>query len=204
VALLTVEELEVAVGTSFSDADAARAQYYIDGLSAYIEKKTGTTFSVVEDAVERFRADPYGVVKFTLLPVTAVTTVHDFATDTDLEPGGWVWDGLSRLTNLCGHQVVDVTYSYGLEPPADVKWAATEAVKRGINTANNSNLVLKQVGDVIHQFGTMLPLTEAEQEIFNSYGVTEWTLKLGPGGDLPPNYYSYYPFDVTRGSYYDD
>lgn len=197
-ALLSAEDLEAAMGVTFTDADVAKAQYYINGLSSYIQHKTGVVFSVTTGAVERFRADAYGVVLLTKLPVQEITTVHDFISDTDVPEGGWVWDGLEHITNLCGWQVVDITYSYGLAVPDDVKWAATEACKRGMNNNANDGLVLKQVGDVIHQYAGMLPLNPTEQEIFNYYGITEWSIKTTkppppPYGPLSPSW----PFDVS-------
>ena len=200
-ALITVEELETAMGTTFSDSELGKAEYLINGLSAYIESMSGIHFGVVTDQVERMRANPYGRIKFVKQPVSAVTLIHDYSTDSDLTDLNWFFDGIDELRGLYGYQVVDVTYSYGLAPPADVKFAATEAIKRGMY-ATDTNLKLKQVGDVVEQYQGMLPLTDQELDIFSSYGQNNWTIRLDPT-PYPHSYFSYFPFDLTRSDAWD-
>jgi len=207
VALLTVSDLEAAMGVTFSEAQVGRAEYLINGLTGYVQLKSGVSFVAVTGAVERFRASAYGRIKFKTLPINAVTTLHDYITNTDITDQSWYFDGIDEIRGLAGYQVVDVTYDYGLTViPDDVKWAATEAVKRGMLDQGNTNLKMKQVGDVIYEYGGMFPLTDPEIEIFESYGLGDYTIKLDPSR-YPYGYgqgYPTYPFDVTLNSFYLD
>ena len=199
-ALLTPEDLETAMGTTFTETQLGKAEFLINGLSAFIQTKTGAVFEVVTGATDRFQADSYGKIRFYNLPVNGITLVHDYVLDYDIDEGYWAFDGIDTISGFYGNQVVDITYDYGQEPTDDVKYAATMAVMRGMTVpSNNSNIKSQQVGDVIVQYQGMLPLTDDELSIFEAYGVQTDNLRL----DLWRNvdyYYNQasYPFDLTR------
>jgi hypothetical protein len=202
VALVTVEDIETAMGTTFSETETGTAEFYINGLCAYIETKTGVSFATKTGQVKRFRADPYGIIKLNPGPVNAVSLIHDVYTNTDLTSDCWLWNGLDEIRYLYGFQIVDITYDYGIAVPADdVKMAATTAVMRGILSPQDG-LKSKQVGDVIHQYAGMLPLSEEEMDVLLGYTNSEWTVKLD-GGYYPHTAYSYFPFAVNRSDFYE-
>lgn len=162
-ALLTLEDLEIALGTTFDEDEVANAQYIIDATTSYIENQTGLSFSVKTDITKRFSADYYGRVELIPGPVTDVSAVKDWRTQGSTSYA--YWDGLDTVYNLYPGEVVDVTFSCGYETaPGDLKFAATEITKSVVDNLPEGALRSKQVGDIAYFFQT------AEKTSFNGMG----------------------------------
>lgn len=189
-ALVDLDYLEAAMNVTFDDAEAARAQFFIDGAEGYIEEYTGTKFSPIVGAVRRFKSDSYGHIEFYQGPVTGVTTVHDFLDNFDLVSGAsYLWDGLQVISGLRTRRVYDVTYDYGYDPcPKSVQNVAVKAVMRGLSSTV-SNLKALTVGDVTEEYGDMLDFSDADRMILDNYNTTESTIRLAAGVDTPLSMY---------------
>lgn len=186
-AILTVDELQVAMNVTFTDGQAGQAQYYIDRVSSFIENQTGAKFSLVTGQVIREQADSYGEVEMMVWPISAITNIHDYLTDTDLPANCYRWDGIQTIYWFRPYQVVDVTVDYGIDPvPADIKGIAIEAIRRGM-ASNPTSLKSKAVGDVVYQYGTMLDFPAEDKAVIQSYTSTEGTYQL-PGPSNDPQY----------------
>jgi len=175
--LLTVDELEDAMGgVSLTEAQTNCANYLISRVSSYLESITGVTFEPKTDFTFRAKADMNGQVTTPVWPVTDVSNFHDFKTDLDITYPRW--DGMDMFYGMFPRQVIDITVSYGMETvPIAMKNVAIEAVRRGMS-ANATSLVSKTVGDVIYVFGDMLTFPAADQEVIDSYEVTQGTYTL--------------------------
>lgn len=156
-ALLTLEELAIALGRDILTSEEPVFQWLIDSITAYIEDYTGVAFTVHEDETTRYRADGRGIVRLRG-PVGAVGTI------TPVLPSGPSWaeydyyygpfyDGFDEIYYLPPFGVVDVTYTYGMEEvPQDIKNAATEALLGRISGSDNAQLDTFTVGDVTERF----------------------------------------------------
>jgi hypothetical protein len=177
-ALLTVDDLQTALGgTPLSDAQKAQARYYIDVVSAYIENRTGVTFSHIVN--ERFRcyADDQGEIDLKICPISEVGSITD--RETGNEVFGWYFDGERAICGLRPNCVYDVILSYGFHPvPADIRGVATEAVKRALSTGVTG---FTTTGEVFRP-PEMMDFSRTDTEILESYGPgseTTWRL-AGP------------------------
>lgn len=200
-ALLTVEDYEVASGSSLSASEGGRCQYYIDYLSDYLETRTGITFAKLVGVTRRVRADEYGEVLFDDYPVTAVTKIHIVKGDYDYDNPDDYWDGCERLYGFFPRQVLDVTYDCGLDPVGKaLVGVAIEAVKRGMATTP-TGLKSKTVGDVSYEYGDMLSFSEKEDEIICLYEQSMGTMAADSGfANLGRAYFNGLPV-INQGDY---
>lgn len=177
--LLTVADLKSAMGgVTFTAAQTAVAEYLISRVSSYLETTTGVFFEPHVAETIRVKSDYRGTVRPDLYPITDVSNFHDFVTDEDITYPRW--DGMGEFHGFFPNQVVDITLDYGMSSvPDDIQGVATEACKRGM-AANPTNLMMKTVGDVIYQYGDMFAFSPADQQVINSYSVTESTVVTGP------------------------
>jgi len=181
--IITIAELEAALGRTLVGDQIAQAQYFIDGVSSYVETYTGVTFTLHENEVVRQQADYYGELALAPEPIIAVgdvTAVHIPSCTTF-----YGYDGLNTLYNLEAHGVYDVVLTYGYEtPPTDIKTYVTEQVRFMINNPNN--LSQYRVGDVTETYNTkdqtddVMSVAGLGQDTLDSYKRTEQTWKLGP------------------------
>lgn len=183
-ALITVDELEEALGRTLVGAEITQAEYYIRTVSAYVQRYTNTFFTPVEDEVVRQQSDYRGMVVLSPYPIREVGDV------TRVLPNPcsglfYAFDGLDTLYNLEPHTVYDVTISYGYETtPDDIKGVVTEMVRMAL--ANPTNLSQYRVGDVTETYNTeeapagILSFAGLTQEVLDDYKRTEFSLYLGP------------------------
>lgn len=175
-ALLTLEDLAIALGREITTDEEPQYQFLIDSISAYIESYTGIAFSLHEDETLRYRADGHGIIKL-IGPVVSVGSTSVIApTDPysvyDPAPGPY-YDNFDEIYYLAPHAVVDVTYTYGLEEtPEDIRLAATEALTGRIEGTGNANLDTYAVGDVTERFKQpwgMESFSQLSQMVLDSY-----------------------------------
>lgn len=118
-ALITVEELEAFMGRTFTDAETAQAEIFIDMASDVIQSESGVSFSLVEDEEIRIQADGYGIIELSAKPIQAITIYQLDSTD---EVSYATWDGLSAVYGLQPNEVVDIVYTHGYTTvPGDIK-----------------------------------------------------------------------------------
>lgn len=187
-ALLTIEDLEIALGRSLESDEEPNAQYLIDAVSAYIEDVTDTAFSEHTAVTERFLADYYGIIELSPYPVNDVISV----TAVNYVSPMWYWDGGQCIYNLYPNQVVDITYDYGKSSvPTSIKSVASEMVKSVIDNLPEGALKSKQVGDVQHTFAEAAGanFNDLGKEVLEGYSSVGTTVRLGRGF---PSYYGYY------------
>lgn len=179
--LITVDDVEIAVGRPITGAEADQVQYYIDAWSAYIKVYTGTSFTLHTDEVVRLQADYYGLIDFQFGPVTDVS---DISTPDGQTLYYAAWDFLNTIYGLPPHKVVDVTMTYGYEEaPADIASVATQLVVQTM--ANPDGLTSYRVGDVTEGYGGLKPGGSPSFQsmvgvVLDSYRTTETTWRIGP------------------------
>lgn len=188
--IIDAEDLEVFMGLTFTSSQSLQAQIIADYASSYIEEETSTEFGFHENYTERQAADADGIYTITSLPVVAVHTIHDYRTDTDLSEGtSWRFDGIDTVYGLYPGQVVDVTYDYGAEdPPESIAGVAYSLASRLMNAlieGNDQGIILRQVGDVIVQFGDLSSFNMMEQKIIDRYDpFSSYTMDLASRRNL--------------------
>lgn len=188
--IITLDDLEVWMGITVSDTMAAQANLVIDYVCGYIEDETGTKFGLEEGVVQRIRADSDGAIEFTNIPVAAINSIHDYFSNTTLSPDVWYFDGVDCITGFYAGQVVDVDLDFGWpEVPKSVKGVALSMAARGVGQLRSnapSGITLKQVGDVIYEYGDVMAPSQTEQTILNNYSVTETTISVSVNRMLIP------------------
>lgn len=193
VAVTTITAIEEALGRELSLAEAGRATYYINAISAFIASYCDRiSFQEIEDDTLRLQADYYGIVELGGGPISLVTSV----TDVDgTEASGWAFDGTAMITGLLPFQTVDITYTHGSDViPEDLVAMATEAVIGCISLQVSGPLKTRTVGDVTYAFqeGPSVSIT-LEASVLDRYHTSEWTFRTGPSTareiDYPPNWF---------------
>ena len=181
-AVITLDDLETWMKTTFDDATAAQAQLMVDYINQLIADECNTVFGPETGSVQRCRADADGRIVFFNIPVADVSVVHDYRTDADLSTDVWCFDGIDTVSGLYPGQVVDVTMDFGWPTvPASVKGVALAMAGRGVGqlTSNTpAGVTLKQVGDVIVEYGDVMAPTPTESAILAVYAITEGTIEI--------------------------
>lgn len=177
-ALIDLAELEAALGYTFDTPESqAQAQYYINTISAFINKYVDVSFEFHENATIRYKADWYGTI--TLVgPVDSVSGVVRPNSDSVI---CFLYDDIDLIYNLCPNTAYDVTYSYGYaEVPEDVKSVVIEGVRASINNPNNA--LSYRVGDVTETYlanagnSVASPIVVLGQDVLDSYKNTAFTV----------------------------
>jgi len=185
-AIISVTDLQNYMGITFTDTQTVQAAYIVDYINGFINDETDTSFGLETGVTIRVRTDVDGEYILQNIPVSAVTLIHDVATDTDLTSDQWIFDGIDTLCGFWPGQVLDVTMDFGVDPvPGSIIGVALSMAKRAMGqliSNTDSGLVLKQVGDVIYQFGDVLSPNKNEQTVLDAYSVTEFTMKLDSSG----------------------
>lgn len=182
--LITIEELEAALGSDIESGEEAQVAHYISLISTYIKSYTGAKFSP-EEVTDRFRSDYYGVVELPG-PVSEISDVRYYYG----QQAVWRWDGYNQIYDLRPEVAVDVTYTSGYsEIPADIKMVATEGAKRLYYSPagqENGPLVRYRVGDVEEQYKAPFNIgigagifNDLETYILDKYRITETTFRIG-------------------------
>lgn len=188
VPIITIPELELAIGRDLTTQEEARATYYISVISAFIASYCDlVSFEEITDDVVRGQADYYGIIQLGGGPISEVTAV----TSVDgTEVGGWTFDGLGMILGLNPFQTVDITYSHGSdEIPVDLKDIAVEAVSGSLSAKVSGPVVRRTVGDVTYVFkeGNNLSIQLSEHTL-KQYRTHSYTMRLGPAYERGFNY----------------
>lgn len=183
--LLTIEDITEATGNSpSSPEEEARWQHYIDAVSAFINGYVSVTFESVTDDTIRYRADYYGVIDLGGDPVSSVSSVKDWQTQTAVNYG---WDGLCYLFDLEPNQVVDVTFTHGYASvPDDIRFMATEAVLGVLGLGATGPLKSFTVGDVTEVYTAGVQeeptaVVSLSRSVLMRYTDVETSWRLGSG-----------------------
>lgn len=176
-ALIDITDLTNA-GITFETPE--QAQYYIDMVSAFVNRNVDVIFFPFSDKTVRGKADYYGTI--TLVgPVDSVAGVAR-PNSTTLVP--FRFDDIDLVYNLKPNTAYDVTYSGGYaEVPEDIKFFCTEAVRQGLNNPNSA--LSFRVGDVTETYASSsgrtvsAPITVLGTEVLASYRNTAYTLTYG-------------------------
>lgn len=179
--LVTIADLEEALGIEISSEDINPTQFLLDKISAYIETYTGITFSLVEEAEVKLTSDYYGIIDLPG-PVIEVLGVKNWRDDSDVFY--WDFNGDSELSGFYPDQTVVVTLSYGYETvPSDIKLVALDMAVSATAAPRISEVTMKTVGDVSEKFAAYSSLAnfmdEFSKSVLDSYRVSEWSQRLG-------------------------
>lgn len=180
-ALLTTEELAAAMNKTFDAGETAQAQFFIDAATALIEDYCDTSFEAEQTVTETFQADYGGLIRFTKMPVTQVSTVVvDGSVYTD-----WSWDLKDTVYGFSANAVADITYTYGYAAiPAAVKHVATFVAMRGMyNPVGIRQLTVGAISETYPGAGGeagALWLSSWEKKVLDEFVETSYTLHLGP------------------------
>jgi len=149
--LITIDDLENALGREPTEYEEAEWQRYITLVSSYINESVDVSFTETTETV-RLKADGFGQIKLKG-PVTDIVSVKNFRTGNE-DP--WVdFDGIDTLFYLEPHQVVDVTYTHGYSTvPADIKDVCVNLVLNLLGENTPTNIIKYRVGDVEEQYST--------------------------------------------------
>lgn len=184
VALLDLEDVIIVVGRPPASAEeAAQWQFQINAVSAYINSYVDVSFEYKEDDVVRYEADYYGVIDLGGDPVSTVTSVVDWQSQSAVS---YYWNGLDELYGLYPNQVVDVTYTHGYATiPDDVKYMATQAVFGALDLGATGSLTSYTVGDVTEAYSnpdkTGVTVVSLERAVLDRYSATHGSWRLGSG-----------------------
>lgn len=184
VALLDIEDLIVALGREPVDAaEAAKWQFNIDGVSAFINGYVTVSFEPLTNDVVRYQADYYGAVCLGGDPTSSVSSIKDARSGLETV---WDWDRFNTIFYLEPNQVVDVTYSHGYSAvPADVSYMATQAVLGVLNLGTTGTLTSFTVGDVTEVYensredGTVATVVSLSRTVLDKYTDSDHSLRLG-------------------------
>lgn len=182
VALLTIGDITDAIGRGPVDsAESDKWQFYIDAISAYINGYVEVSFEEIADDVVRYEADYYGLINLGGDPVSTVTAVNDFLSQSGVS---YYWNGLDEILGLCPNQVVDVTYTHGYATvPDDIKFVATQAVIGVLDLGATGSITSFTVGDVTEVYsdpskeGTTV--VELQKSVLDRYSNIYGSWRLG-------------------------
>lgn len=191
--LIGVEDVEIALQRELTAAETARVEQLISQVSAYIEKRTGLAFAPFEDVTARFTATYHGVVELSPGPATSVSAVVPVASDYYYLPAGvsYGFDGMWQVFALYPNQVVDITYSGGLEEiPADLAGVALDGVLRkfasGPGSSTSGPVSKKMVGGVAYEYAvSSATFSDDSMAILEMYCDDEDTGTLYLGREFP-------------------
>lgn len=179
-ALITVEELEAFMGRTFTDAEEAQAEIFIEMASDVIESEAGVSFSLVEDEEIRIQADGYGIIELNAKPIQAITVYQLDSTD---EVSYATWDGLGAVYGLQPNEVVDIVYTHGYTTvPGDIKAVCYGVCSRMMY--NPSGLRQETVGAISVTYpglggeaGT-LNFSTLEKRVLEKYAATAKSMRM--------------------------
>ena len=184
VALLDLEDIITAVGREpSSPEEAAKWQFYIDTVSAFINSYVTASFEEIADDIIRRRADYYGVIDLGGDPISAVTSVKNVKTAQETV---WDFDGMNKIRYLDPNEVVDITYDHGYAAvPDDVRYMAVQAVLGALDVGDTGELVSFTVGDISETYSrvndTGPTVVSLSREVLRKYTDEQRSLRMGAG-----------------------
>lgn len=129
--LITIDDVNEAVGEDVPEDDEERVEWYIEVVSDFLEQYTGRTFSEQSDVTMTTRANSWGIIEFPEL--TSISTVEMI----DGNYGGFLpvtyrFDGIGSIYDLVPYGVYRVTVTYGSDTVPDaIRRIATLLVMAG-------------------------------------------------------------------------
>lgn len=202
--LVSVEQVEAALGRDLTTEEAARIDFLLSSASSRIRAYTRQDFTFVEDDEAVLR--PVGtVIRLPQLPVTEVTNVVAIGLGglPDVTLGGWSWDGISKVDirgigsvvlNLpewwysYGPDTYRVTYSHGYATiPQDVVDAAINMILRVLYSPSPvEGMVNEKIGQYGYQMqqgsgaaGASIAMNSSDKELLSSYRRKAGTIEIG-------------------------
>lgn len=180
--IITVQDLETFMGTTFDTAQTAQADMLCTLVTAAITSETGVTFGAVDDDMITAQADGHGIIELLEKPIRAVTAVKKWD-ETD-EDTLWKWDGMAGIYNLAPRTTYNITYSYGTNTiPGDVEIVALGMASRVMY--NPSGLRQETVGAISITYpgiggeaGT-INMSNLEEKMLSKYKPLGWSYRNG-------------------------
>lgn len=182
--IVSLLEVERAIGQCFDPSESKRVEYYIDYISALVEDYTGKSFTQKTDVILTAQSDAYGYIVMGCTPLLTISSVV-YSVDAVPVVGvgevpNWMFDGLDTIFNLCANLTVNITCSFGyVTAPLPVKGYVIEAVKYVIN--NPSGLASFRVGDVTQTYvgaSGEATFTSLSNDALQPYMTNEATMRL--------------------------
>lgn len=180
VPIITVSDVETALGRTFTAEEEAQATYYINRISAFIGSYCDliSLEEVVDDEI-RAQADYYGIIEVGGGPISVVTSVE--AVDGTGEVG-YSFDGSNRIFGFEPFQTVDIVLTRGSDViPEDLKQVALDAVVDVMRLPSEVRLTQRKVGDItyVYENGDGTATVQFSQNVLDRYATTEYTWRLG-------------------------
>jgi len=182
--LITVVDLEAALGRELTEDEEGKADYIVSLISSYIQTYTGLSFELQTTTI-RMKSDYYGAVQLPGGNIQEILEVNYYYGAEAV----YYWDGIDMIFGLEPAQAVDVRYSYGYtEVPDEIVKVATQAAKRLLLTpdgAEPGSLFKYRVGDVEEMysgaFGSLGRgmFNDLEKLILDQYRITATTMRTG-------------------------
>lgn len=180
--IITVEQLEQFMGTTFDETQTSQASMQVVLADAAITALTGVTFYPVDDEVISAQSDGHGIIELVEKPVRNVTSVMQW--DSTDEDDCWLWDGMAGIYNLRPKTTYTITYSFGsINTPNDIQIVALGMCSRVMN--NPSGLRQETVGAISITYpgiggeaGT-INISNLEESILAKYKPIAWSYRSG-------------------------
>lgn len=166
--LITITDIEAALGVDVSSDEEPRIQWYIDAVSSFIVDYTSQDFlpHVAEALV--CQADGGGVIEFQDLTSVSKVELYDQWQKlySEVVAGDYRFDGISKILFLAPGETYRVTATYGFTVvPPSIKAIATQLVLAGTGLDRMAAGGLKsfRIGDEEVVYGVTLSDTGSPQ-----------------------------------------
>jgi hypothetical protein len=189
--LITIADVETAIGSDIASSDEARVQWYIDVVSKYVETYTDQSFTTVTAEPHICETDRRGAVEFsTLNAVTKVELLDPWLnTYTEVTSGNYAFDGVGTVYGLLPFRTYKITVTYGWGTvPVDVKGVVMDLVLAGtgLGAGATGGLIAYRVGDVEEAYGVstfqnggpIITLASMQRAVLDAYVRTTRTWRM--------------------------
>jgi hypothetical protein len=180
--IITVPQLEIFMGTTFSDTQRLQAAQLCALATHAVTSLTGITFGPVDDEMVQMQSDGHGIIELLEKPIRAVTTVTKW--DELDEDDGWKWDGMAGIYNLAPHTTYTIVYSFGtLNIPGDVEIVALGMTSRVMY--NPTGIRQETVGAISITYPGIggeagsVNVSNLEEKILEKYRPLGWSYRTG-------------------------
>lgn len=173
--LIQISDIEAALGSDISSEDETRVQKYIDIVSRFVARETGTVFGPVDTTIKAV-ADGKGIIEINSLNTVTSVEILDGTTNvySDVNAGfyyafnsglyddrhsygytGYGFDGISKVYSLCPYGSYKITANVGEPTPEEIKDLIILLVLAGAGLDSSATGGIKsyRVGDVEEQYG---------------------------------------------------
>lgn len=189
--LVTIAEIEAALGSDIETADEPRVQWYIDVVSEFVETYTDQSFTAVTGETQICESDRRGCIEFPSLNAVTKVEFRDpwLGTYTETTSGNYAFDGINTIYALDPYATYRVTVSYGWTTvPTDIKGVIVQLVLAGTGLAPGSSggLAAYRVGDVEETYGVtaaenggpIVTMASLQRDVLDAYRLTTRTWRM--------------------------